>query len=562
MSTTAQVHFRIGLVTFFLLLAPKVQSQQVSSPWKASVDLEKIDSVIAKMSLEQKVGQLFIFGFSGQSLTKKHRAWMNQLKPGSVILFRRNIKTPQQTIRLNQALQETATKVSGLPVFIMLDQEGGLVNRIPLSQTPPSALALGMTKNPGLVSDVGRATGGMIQALGFNMNLAPVLDLSDPYRKTFLGSRSFGIDADLVSEYGLAFSNGLQEAGVIPAAKHFPGHGEVTEDSHKSLPQKLDSLEDLLSGDLRPFRRYVSDSTQPTALMVAHLAYPNIDPSGLPASFSKILIQDLLRERLKYEGLVMTDDIEMLGADLAGNISERTIKAIEAGNDLIMVAWSMNRQKQSVQAVLQAIKSGRLSEDRINQSLRRIVKAKLRLESSKNSRAFAQFQESRRALLRLTRDVNEHNFKRATAGFSYLKESLNRAQKALIYTPEPSFYKAFRQTNLKDARMVHLRRGLNLNWTGAIQKHETLGIFLVTGEGSARILATAPAEIKKRLFVMNAAHPGLIEDTADYMAVMNLYHNGSDFASWFSEYFFQQKDPLTPDKRRPATNQEPQEPLQ
>lgn len=217
------------------------------------VDKGKIEEKLARMTLEEKVGQMFVLGFRGQQIDGHIRGLIHKFKPGSFIVFRRNIRTPQQIFTLNKQIQELSLKEIGLPMLLMVDQEGGTVTRIKTNPAPPSALALGMTEDTKLVRDAGAITGKIVSLLGFNMNLAPVMDLSDPYQNSFIGNRSFGQNPQKVKLYGEAYSTGLADSGVIPTSKHYPGHGGVITDSHLALPKKLDTLEQLEKSALIPF---------------------------------------------------------------------------------------------------------------------------------------------------------------------------------------------------------------------------------------------------------------------------------------------------------------------
>lgn len=280
---------------------------------------------------------------------------LETLYPGAIISFKRNIKTPWQTAELNSMAQEISLKNTNLPLLIMVDQEGGVVSRIKTRPYSPSALSIGFTENPSLAKEAGLATGKVLSLVGFNMNLAPVVDISDPFQTNFIGNRSFGKDPHLVKVMGQKFADGLEDSGVLPTLKHFPGHGGSIKDSHYSLPSKLSSEEELLANDLIPFSHF-SKGTFPGAVMVAHISFPNIDSSGLPATFSKVLINNVLRERLGFEGLIITDDIEMHGAKIIPSVGERAVRAIEAGNDMVMIAWTKKIKKAAYNALLNAVK--------------------------------------------------------------------------------------------------------------------------------------------------------------------------------------------------------------
>ncbi|MCB0392078.1 MAG: glycoside hydrolase family 3 protein, partial [Bdellovibrionales bacterium] len=232
----------------------------------------KVEQLISEMTIEKKIGQLLILGFAGTNVNHQLKDTLETLYPGAIISFKRNIKTPWQTAELNSMAQEISLKNTNLPLLIMVDQEGGVVSRIKTRPYSPSALSIGFTENPSLAKEAGLATGKVLSLVGFNMNLAPVVDISDPFQTNFIGNRSFGKDPHLVKVMGQKFADGLEDSGVLPTLKHFPGHGGSIKDSHYSLPSKLSSEEELLANDLIPFSHF-SKGTFPGAVMVAHISF-------------------------------------------------------------------------------------------------------------------------------------------------------------------------------------------------------------------------------------------------------------------------------------------------
>ena len=201
-----------------------------------------INEIIDDMPLDKKVGQVFIFGFTGSRYEQSLKKQMNKLHPGAVIVFGRNIKTLNQVKALNHKAQSDSLKHSKVPLLIAVDQEGGKVIRIKTSPSLPSARTLALTDSEGLVQDAGFVTGQLMTALGFNMNLAPVVDISNANFTDFLGNRSFSDQKEIVNKMSTAFSKGLIDAGILPTAKHFPGHGGVKTDSHLKTPYKQVTL--------------------------------------------------------------------------------------------------------------------------------------------------------------------------------------------------------------------------------------------------------------------------------------------------------------------------------
>ncbi|MDX9730908.1 MAG: glycoside hydrolase family 3 protein [Bdellovibrionales bacterium] len=321
------------------------------------------------------IGQLLIVGFRGTEMQNGLGDVIRETKPGGILFFGRNVRTAQQVAELTTAAQKLSLQNSKRPLLIAVDQEGGNVIRIRHTPHLPSALAISKTADSQIAYRSGVATGKLLHALGINVNLAPVVDVSDPDTDRFIGTRSFGDDPAHVAEMTVALSRGLQEQGVLPIAKHFPGHGDASGDSHFIAATSPSTREELLARDLVPYMQLGDRLKKPWGAMLAHVSFPKIDPSRLPATFSKPIITGLLRKELASDILVMTDDIEMAGAGVETDVGLRAVRAIEAGADMVMIAWSRNVQRQVLAAIRTAVESGRLSRARIEEALTRIENA-------------------------------------------------------------------------------------------------------------------------------------------------------------------------------------------
>ncbi|MCB0412642.1 MAG: glycoside hydrolase family 3 protein, partial [Bdellovibrionales bacterium] len=382
--------------------------------------------------------------------------------------------------------------------------------------------------------------------------LAPVLDISQPDKKSFIGNRSFGDNPDKVKVTALAFAEGLTKSGILPTAKHFPGHGSVETDSHRQMPIKELDLQTLYQRDLVPFRRFVQQPT-PSAIMVAHVAYPKIDPSGVPATFSPILINNVLRDRMGYNGIVITDDIEMSGANSIGNVGERALRALEAGCDMIMVAWSPSRQKQAYEAVLKGVKEGRITQDRLKDSLRRILRAKLALAQMPELKPTAlQLESSMKNLVQNLKSVTEKvsvaNFKKSSKAYINMRGFFPEKQPVLVFAADPMFYKAFQRVGIPNAQLVILSPKKQDPVAKAMEHSPNhLAIYYVTGDGTARRLRSLSSTIKQRLIVVNAMNPGLVGEAEDFKALFNLYSRDYRAGAWVAEFLFK------PEQRFPSS---------
>lgn len=492
------------------------------------------------MSLRQKVGQLLIFGYPGTSAQAPLKKLIQDLNPGALITFGRNIQSLPQIAELNRQAQIWAKEKSGIPLFIMVDQEGGNVARLKVRNALPSALAMGETNDPELIESYGEAMGHFMTKIGFNVNLAPVLDLSDPKSITFIGPRSFGRQPGSVGQIAAAFSRGLAMAAIMPTAKHFPGHGGLAQDSHLVTPRKLSTLDELDESDLVPFRNFCH-SDYPRAIMMAHISFPQIDPSGTPSAFSPVFIQNVLRENLHFDGLIITDDVEMSGANSAGSLEERVVRAIEAGNDMVMVAWSLKRQYRAVQAILSAVQSGRLSVARIDESLRRILIYKLRLDHNrKNLESTVLAQDLSRLQSKLeflSEKVKRYNFMKTAATNTKLRGSFAGRATLTVYSSDARFFGSFRYRYGNHLRFVRLTPGaLDALESQMLENPDAIYVYYASGDQTARWLNQLTADVKKRIIVVNTIEPGAIENLQNFMGVFQLNTQAPESGRWLAEF--------------------------
>ena len=336
-----------------------------------AVDVERI---LRGMTREQKVAQLMLVGFGGTRLTPHMRHWVQARQVGGVVLFSRNIVDLAQTGRLTRDLIAQVKK--SVPIFVALDQEGGNVVRIREGATVlPGNMALGATREPALAYVAGQAVGIDLRLLGFNMNLAPVLDVNSNPQNPVIGVRSYGERADLVAGMGEWFVRGQQEMGVMSVAKHFPGHGDTQTDSHFGMPTITADMARLDEVELVPFRQVIGSGID--AIMTAHIALPRIgERADLPATLSRRILTDLLRERLKFAGVIVTDGLEMQGIVQRFGSGRAAVLAVVAGADMPMVLWSDQAKEEVYQALLGAVRTGEIGSARLDQSVRRILTAK------------------------------------------------------------------------------------------------------------------------------------------------------------------------------------------
>ena len=331
--------------------------------------------MITEMTIEEKVGQLIMVGFDGTQANEAIETHIRERFIGGVVLFSRNIETPQQTAELTNQLQRLAEAITRqIPLFIGIDQEGGWVIRLKEGVTVlPGNMALGATNSTELAERAGEITAVELAAVGVNLNFAPVMDVNNNPQNPVIDRRSFGESAELVSRLGVAYIHGLQGNGVLATAKHFPGHGDTTVDSHFDLPTVNHARERIYALELQPFRAAIDAGV--AAIMTAHIVYPAFD-ADRPATLSPTILTDLLRKELGFDGLLITDDMEMKAIDDRYQSGEAAVMAVEAGADIVMVLWTPVKQVEVFDALLSAVKSGRISQARLDQSVKRILKSK------------------------------------------------------------------------------------------------------------------------------------------------------------------------------------------
>jgi len=337
---------------------------------------------IKPLSIEEKVGQLFVIGITGPTIDAPTRDLLERVMPGGVCLFARNIREASQT----RALLDEIRELSPIEPILCLDQEGGLVDRLRRVVTPMPAPSDVQTIED--AAAFGALVADVVRLLGFNLNFAPVVDLSLESRRSAnngLFSRTFGRSPQETIELAGAFLTSMQARGCLGCIKHFPGLGAAAVDSHEELPSVEIDNDVFENADLLPFRELIA-ARAAAAVMVAHAAYPKSDLQEtdlngklLPSSLSYNFVTHLLRETLGFTGLVFTDDLEM-GAILANyGIADACVRAANAGNDMLAICADGKRIVQGFEAVLAAVASGEIGEGRVDESLIRIAELKNKL---------------------------------------------------------------------------------------------------------------------------------------------------------------------------------------
>ena len=342
----------------------------------AQENFEPVTSVnVSELSLDEKVGQLLMIGFPQVDFDKKLQAHIQKIHASSFIFFKRNIEDFSQAAKLTQALNQFVYSVSKTSALIAIDQEGGAVARITTTPATPNAFSVGLTKNPEIAYELGQETGRILKQYGFNMNLAPVLDITDSQKNNFIGLRSFSSYFDITASLGFKYSQGLIDSKVLPTAKHFPGMASVFKDPHLGLVESPRSFDQIQKEDLFPYKKFIELGPN-TAIMLSHLTYPSLDSTKAPALFSRKISTDILRNELKFTGLVVTDDIQMRSSQSVSTTWENAIKSLKAGADLIILSWSQQQQEKTFIEIKKAIENGSLSIAEIDAKVARILAVK------------------------------------------------------------------------------------------------------------------------------------------------------------------------------------------
>jgi beta-N-acetylhexosaminidase len=356
---------------------PKLDSNSVSTEAISRHDLEKIQQMMANMSLDQKLGQLIVVEYLGNNYQNALQYMISQQFVGGFMYqeSNHNFDPPYNVASQVDALSQQTMRDAHIPLLIATDQEGGLVNRLyKFHGYLPSAADMAATGNPRVPLDQGTQQAKWMLELGINADLAPVVDVHtvDP---PVLASRMFGSTPQAVATYAGAFLDGLQTHGVIGTLKHFPGLGAITSDPHSGLPAVNRSMAQLNSIDLAPYRLLIQKN-HPAMIMSTDVLMPAIDPN-LPAELSPRAINGILRQQLGYNGVVITDGLYMGGITEKWSLSEASVLAIVAGNDMIEGPYTPQLVGSVISAFKQAIQQGKLTMARVNQAVERILLMKL-----------------------------------------------------------------------------------------------------------------------------------------------------------------------------------------
>ena len=362
--------------------------QEVVEEEEAFVDVadheKTAEEILAEMTLEEKVYQMFIVtpeALTGYDVvnasTQITKGWLEKYPVGGLIYFADNIMTPDQTKDMLKNTMKSAVELQEMPIFLCVDEEGGRVVRVAGNSKMgvTNVGPMGEIKDEAGAKAAGATIGAYLKDLGFTVDMAPVADVITNDKNTVIGDRSFGSDASIVDQYADAYSDGLHSKGILSTYKHFPGHGATEGDTHEGYAYTNKTYEELKEAELVPFASAKRNKID--MVMVAHIAVPNITGDNTPCTLSYKMVTEILRNDLNYNGLIITDAMNMGAITENYTSKEATVKAIQAGVDIVLMPEDF---KESVKAVMDAVEKGDITEERINESVLRIIEKKLTIK--------------------------------------------------------------------------------------------------------------------------------------------------------------------------------------
>jgi beta-N-acetylhexosaminidase len=327
---------------------------------------------VSMMTAAEKIGQRFAVGFTGKTPSPAFRRLVKKYKAGNVILFRENLESASQARRLTDEIRSLVEEGTGYPPFIALDQEGGAVTRLPKDMVNvPGAMALAAAGGGRDVYEAARITAGELERAGINLNLAPVLDVNSNPDNPAVGVRSFGTRAERVGALGAEAVRAFAGAGLLCCGKHFPGHGDTAVDSHLALPRVDKDLAALEACELIPFKAAIAAGIP--AVMTTHILFPRLEEQNLPATMSRTIITGLLKERLGFSGLVLSDGMEMKAVEDFYGVPKGCTEALRAGVDIVYICHESPHMEKSLRAAAAAYGAGRFDREEFDRSVEKIL---------------------------------------------------------------------------------------------------------------------------------------------------------------------------------------------
>lgn len=363
----------VSIISIFLL----------SLSFSFCIDDSTIENIIKKMTLQEKIGQLFVVSadvLQDNSKTDKGLTYITdeskeifkKYPVGGIVYFGNNIESPQQIKKLNSQIH----LLNWIKTFTFIDEEGGSISRLANNSkfnlpSFPDMLEIGKNNDFSEALNVGKTIGNYLNELCFDVDFAPVADVFSNPNNPAIGKRAFSSDPQIAGNMAVNYSNGLNEIGIKSCYKHFPGHGDTKSDTHLTYTECLKTKEDLYKCELIPFM--IAIQNNPSFIMASHISFPNVTGNKLPASLSKELLTDILRNEMGYEGIIITDSMNMKAITNYYSVEEAAVLAINAGVDIILMPQNLSKAFDSI---LNAVINNEITEERINESVYRILKVK------------------------------------------------------------------------------------------------------------------------------------------------------------------------------------------
>lgn len=336
-------------------------------------DIDEIEELINNMTIDEKIGQLMIIGFDGAVMDEHIKNMIEKNHVGGFILFKENILNIDQTVELINTLKK-ANNSNPIPLFLSIDEEGGKVYRLPNSFLKlPEAKRIGDINEKETSLEYGKILAMRIKSLGFNMDFAPVLDINSNSKNPVIGNRAFGSTVEVVVDNGIQVMKGIGSEGIISIIKHFPGHGDTVTDSHIDIPIVNKGLKELETLELIPFTEGIIEGAD--GIMVGHILFPELDRDN-PATLSEEIIKNILREKIGYDGVVISDDMTMGAIMKNYNIEDASIQFLKAGGDIILICHGYENQLKVINSIKEEIKNGNISKEELDEKVYRIIKLK------------------------------------------------------------------------------------------------------------------------------------------------------------------------------------------
>ena len=483
------------------------------------------DALVEKMSDEELYAQILMFGWAGAEPSRLLNSWVSERGLGSVKVFGWNTDNIRLVARSVKSLQQRAlARRFKIPLFVATDQEGGWIRHVKGSTSvTPGNLAIGASGFPHDAYYSGLYINREIAALGINMNFAPTVDLYTDKRSTIIGTRSFGEDPRSAGILGAAFAQGSLDAGVIPTAKHFPGHGDTPNDSHGFLPRIQIDMETFENRELVPFK-YLIKAGVP-AIMSGHLSFPKIRSNGEPATLSEFFLTEILRNRLGFEGLIITDDMMMNGGTLyAGSLSVAFRMAIEAGNDIVISSTTAQLDEPLWSANLSLMKTDEKFRGKVKAAARRVIYEKLKYFKGKNPAPL--FPDENKIAERIPdKEGEKFFFEQACRSITVYRRNSQGLKKSdfgrvLLCGSEPAFFSSGKERwpDSGEFRFSYSMGPNETQWSAdnilqTASRYDTI-VFCVADANSARVAQTLRTLSRqgKRVIIFAIMSPVLVTD--------------------------------------------------